>query len=373
MWNQYYSASVKVPIVRQHKHGTMVIALPFAAAVSLPDYFALCCDVHSNPGPICRQHTHDERNSIPVRISGREVRNEMAFRQQKYFQTCSALHTNNYSNSIWSINHYHARNATNLINVKVNKSFSNFSSKIRFATWNAHSLNKKSATVCDIIISKRLDILAITESWLSGDYHNNNTIAEILNTLNDFNFHHVPRVNRTGGGVGVFLRKGFTVLKNEWQPFSSMECMDLFISSGRSSIRLITIYRPPQSKKNRATPSTFFQEFSSLLEVVSLTPGYLLLNGDFNFHMELQNDAHASTFRELLQSAGLRHHVTKTTHRSGHTLDLIIDRQESKIISNVYTVTDLPSDHNACCVLSRSKDLKHLNHISSIENSRTLI
>jgi hypothetical protein len=63
--------------------------------------------------------------------------------------------------------------------------------------------------------------------------------------------------------------------------------------------------------------------------------------------MELQNDAHASTFRELLQSAGLRHHVTKTTHRSGHTLDLIIDRQEGKIISNVYTVTDLPSDHNA--------------------------
>ena len=63
--------------------------------------------------------------------------------------------------------------------------------------------------------------------------------------------------------------------------------------------------------------------------------------------MELQNDAHASTFRELLQSAGLRHHVTKTTHRRGHTLDLIIDRQESKIISNVYTVTDLPSDHNA--------------------------
>jgi hypothetical protein len=108
------------------------------------------------------------------------VRNEMAFRQQKYFQTCTALHTNNYSNSVRSINHYLARNATNLINVKVNKSFSNFSSKIRFATWNANSLNKKSATVCDIIISKRLDILAITESWLSCDYHNNNTIARAV-------------------------------------------------------------------------------------------------------------------------------------------------------------------------------------------------
>jgi endonuclease/exonuclease/phosphatase (EEP) superfamily protein YafD len=144
-----------------------------------------------------------------------------------------------------------------------------------------------------------------------------------------------------------------------------MECIDLFINTGGSSIRLITIYRPPQSKKNRATPSTFLQEFSSLLEIVSLTPGYLLLNGDFNFHMELPNDAHASTFRELLQSAGLRYHVTKTTHRSGHTLDLIIDRRESKIMSNVYTVTDLPSDHNSvlCSIaLERSKVLKTQEH-----------
>ena len=146
--------------------------------------------------------------------------------------------------------------------------------------------NYKSAAICDLIISKRLDILAITEIWLSGDHHVNNTIAEILNTLNDFDFHHVPRVNRVGSGIGVLLRKGFKVSRNEWQPFSSMECMDLLINHGSSFIRLVTIYRPPRSKKNRTTPSTFFQVFPSLLETVSLTSGYLLINGDYNFHME---------------------------------------------------------------------------------------
>ena len=37
------------------------------------------------------------------------------------------------------------------------------------------------------------------------------TIAEILDTLKDFEFYDVPSPNRTGGGVGIFLRKGFTL------------------------------------------------------------------------------------------------------------------------------------------------------------------
>lgn len=47
----YRSATLKVPIVKQQKHGASVVALPFDASVTLPAYFALCCDVHSNPAP----------------------------------------------------------------------------------------------------------------------------------------------------------------------------------------------------------------------------------------------------------------------------------------------------------------------------------
>ena len=220
---------------------------------------------------------------------------------------------------------------------------------IKFATWNAHSVNRKSATICDLIISKQLDILAVTETWQTEiEFHDNNSIAEILNTLVDYDFYHVPRLNRAGGGTGVFLRKGFSVHKNDTPIFTSMECIDLTIKpDSRSSIRLITVYRPTRSQKNRATVSTFFNEFSLLLESVNLTPGYLLINGDLNFHMDVSDNVNASAFRDLLESAGLKQHVSFPTHRCGHTLDLIIDRQADNVVSAFSDRSDLPSDHYA--------------------------
>lgn len=127
-----------------------------------------------------------------------------------------------------------------------------------------------------------------------------------------------------------------------------MECMDLTIGrDSRSSIRLVTVYRPTRSKKNRATTATFFEEFSLLLETVNLAPGYLLINGDFNFHMDVSDDTNASAFHDLLDSAGLKQHVTFPTHRCGHTLDLIIDRQVDSVLSAFSARSDLPSDHYA--------------------------
>ena len=133
--------------------------------------------------------------------------------------------------------------------------------------------------------------------------------------------------------------------------------MDLSISHGNSSIRLITIYRPTRSKKNCATVGSFFQ-FSSLLETVNLTPSYVLINGDYNFHLDVIDDNNASAFRDLLESTGLKQHVEVPTHRSGHTLDLVTDRQDDNVLSAFTVGSDLPSDHYAifCCVaFSRPK------------------
>ena len=140
------------------------------------------------------------------------------------------------------------------------------------------------------------------------------------------------------------------------------ECIDLTIKpDSRSSIRLITVYRPTRSQKNRATVSTFFNEFSLLLESVNLTPGSLLINGDLNFHMDVSDNVNASAFRDLLESAGLKQHVSFPTHRCGHPLDLIIDRQADNVLSAFFARSDLPSDHYAfLCTIAfqRSKTTK---------------
>ena len=70
------------------------------------------------------------------------------------------------------------------------------------------SIKKKSSSVCDLVISKHLDVLAITVTWLTGKSWNS-TVAEILNTLKGYEFYDVSRVSRTGGGEGVFLQRGF--------------------------------------------------------------------------------------------------------------------------------------------------------------------
>ena len=63
---------------------------------------------------------------------------------------------------------------------------------------------------------------------------------------------------------------------------------------------------------------SFFSRNSHLLETVTVAPGHLLLTGDLNFHMESPGDCYAASFRELLESAGLKQHVIGPTHRSGH-------------------------------------------------------
>ena len=261
------------------------------------------------------------------------------------------------SRSVWSSSKPTSR-GVRLSNLTYIRPISNsLISTNKLATWNAQYVNNKSASVCDLVISKHLDIFTVTESWISNG---NNTIAEILTTLKDFDYYNDLRINRAGRGTGVLLRKDFKVLRNKSFPFSSMEYIDLHISHSTLTMRLITIYRPPRSKKNRATPIMFFEEFSSLLENLTITPGPLIPNGDFNFHMDSATDHSACTFKDILESAGLRQHVDVPTHRSGHTVDLIIDRnscdvqsdlaidrQENCLLKHFETLSDLPSDHYA--------------------------
>ena len=99
--------------------------------------------------------------------------------------------------------------------------------KVRFAVWNAQSINNKSSIICDVILSNHLDMFAVTETWLSSD--SNTSIAGILNTLNAFIVWQVPRVTGRGGGIAFFVRKAFTITNEANTVFKSFEYTDLFV------------------------------------------------------------------------------------------------------------------------------------------------
>jgi hypothetical protein len=102
--------------------------------------------------------------------------------------------------------------------------------KACLATWNARSIKYKNTFVADLIISEKIDILAITETWLCGDERDEVPLADIKNTLPHFAVYHIPRPqNKTGGGVCLLSHKGFSVKLNETRYFQSFEYLDALI------------------------------------------------------------------------------------------------------------------------------------------------
>ena len=62
----------------------------------------------------------------------------------------------------------------------------------------------------------------------------------------------------------------------------------------------------------------FFEDFSTLLESVSIYSVNILMVGDFNFHVDQPDDHNASVFLDILDSADLEQHVAEATHKKGH-------------------------------------------------------
>ena len=100
-----------------------------------------------------------------------------------------------------------------------------------------------------------------------------------------------------------------------------------FVHSAASVTIFAIIYRPdsqPLSVK-------FFDELMSLFEIILLYKSCLVIAGDLNIHVNDPDDCHGKHFCELLELLGLSQHVFQSTHVRGHTLNLIITREDSRV------------------------------------------
>jgi len=222
---------------------------------------------------------------------------------------------------------------------------------LKFALLNAHSASSitsafdKPASIQDFISTYNLDILAVTETWLSP-----NTLPSTLNSLtpDKYSLLHSPRLTGRGGGLAFIFRSSLKLIKVTLPSFTSFEAYCVKFSVSGSFFTILNVYRPPSS-----SVADFFSEFSSLLEDLVSSPSELLLTGDFNFHVDTPTQFPASSFLSLLETFNLVQHVNFPTHNLGHTLDLLITRASSNFISFVDQTLVGISDHSAVlCSLS---------------------
>jgi exonuclease III len=205
----------------------------------------------------------------------------------------------------------------------------------------AHSLYNKTLAIKDYLVDHDIDILAVTESWLSPGDEDKLTIGELVPT--GYSFEHVARGSH-GGGVGLLHKTGLKFKSETSAVYKSFEFMETTLVHEGEHLRLIVLYRPPPSPKNELSTRLFFEEFPSFLEQLATSSGNLILSGDFNFHLDT-SDPNTIRFNQLLYEMNLVQHVAGPTHRLGHTLDLIITRSHEPIVTSWHTDDPELSDH----------------------------
>ena len=202
---------------------------------------------------------------------------------------------------------------------------------------NCCSIRNKLSYVLDHVKDHMSDIVAITKSWLSTEECNNRAVSH------DYEFFHVPRPNRRGGGVALLIKNGLQVIKQTHSTRNSFERIELLVTAISIHLRIVVIYRPPQSMQNYLTKSQIIDEFNKYLEGLASSSGRLLICGDFKVNWLDTSDNICKKLLNTLESYNLHQHVTNSTHKSGHLLDYISYNQ---LVSSVL-VSDYISDHCA--------------------------
>ena len=170
----------------------------------------------------------------------------------------------------------------------------------------------------------------MTETWLNG---NDSAVIAAL-TPESHVLYHVPRPDRTGGGVGCLITKSLRCKQKFNRKFVTFECIEIQLSNGRSSISLNIIYKPPQSC-SQSSFSTFLQEMESLILDNEIHETDVFYLGDFNTWVDDEDNNDAQNFLRMLDNFNLTNLVSEPTSKSDHTLDLVITKQHNSLIGNV--------------------------------------
>ena len=128
---------------------------------------------------------------------------------------------------------------------------------------NARSLRNKSSDIYDYIVDSKLDLCAITETWLNvNDDAVRNEVCPGNYILLD-----QPRAgHRRGGGTAFMYRESlFQVKKLDGGELNSFEFSEYSVRPKHQNLRVIVIYRPPYSDDHKVLTATFLNEFANYI------------------------------------------------------------------------------------------------------------
>ena len=181
----------------------------------------------------------------------------------------------------------------------------------------------KAEEFLEIIEENDIDFGFICETWLH--FEKNDVTALVKDK--GYILRHSFRKDREGGGVGVIVKDNIRNKQIPCKPYTSFEHVMVSIKTNGVSLVLATLYRLQE-----VSITSFFSEFTEYLGALSVLPDDFVLSGDINFHLESSD---VIRLNELFDSFNLVQYVDVPTHKKGHTLDFIVTRCQSPLVSDI--------------------------------------
>ena len=188
---------------------------------------------------------------------------------------------------------------------------------------NAQSCGNKALELADTITDEKSDIVFLSETWLKnvGDEPKLTELTPI-----GFLLKNVPRLTGRGGGLAILYREGLRRklhIHPDCSSFSTFDMCEVRLHYHRRTVTFVFLYRPPPSKRNKLTATTFVSEFQDLLDRYNSTKDLIII-GDVNLHFDCNSETYSVMLKKTLKDYALKQLVNVPTHVRGHTLDWLI-------------------------------------------------
>ena len=232
---------------------------------------------------------------------------------------------------------------------------------LRVGHLNVRSLTAHLDEVVDLLAAKQLDVLCLSESWLTDG------VDSRMLRFPGYTIHRKDRASsRVGGGVAILSRRSISVLPLQ-VPGTGSSLETLWLQSNQQPTFILGVgYRPPSGPPAAAIEDLHYQ----LTDVLSRDrPMYLL--GDLNFDTLQPTKPGVSGYLQLLADLSLHQLVTSPT-RPGATpslIDHIIVNRPELTASTSVVRCDI-SDHDLVTTNITNIRIRHKPEIIRIRPTR---
>lgn len=217
-------------------------------------------------------------------------------------------------------------NVNNIIRVRLSRHAAPIPQTLKFGAMNVHSSNDKIDDILSTRRERNIDVLLLCETWHDQD-------SVFIRRLRTDGMRVIERARpRTAnslstnhGGVVIAASNGVHLQPvNVGGPRSTFEFACGRVTSCGVSRVILLIYRPGSA----AICSTFFDEFSDIMDYAATLEVPLIVTGDINIHLERPDDPDSRRFTDILSTYGLTSRVNAATHDRGGWLDVVATRTD---------------------------------------------